>query len=90
MGGRVDTDHKSITDGALPSVPKHRNLRTKQRSSMEDDGIIYCDNDNCWTEAMYFFTRSDGKRFHLCQCCKDAFVSGQCNPTADIEACDGN
>ncbi len=40
---------------------------------------IFCANDPCETEALYYYVTSKGARFHLCRTCMEAFELGQVN-----------
>jgi len=40
---------------------------------------IFCTNEPCETEALYYYVTDKGVRFHLCFTCMEAFRLGQAN-----------
>jgi hypothetical protein len=43
---------------------------------------LYCNNDPCETEAVWFYITDDGLPFCLCHTCSEAFNLGTVNPDA--------
>lgn len=41
--------------------------------------MIFCTNEPCETEALYYYVTDKGVRFHLCFTCMEAFQLGQAN-----------
>ena len=43
--------------------------------------MIFCNNDPCEAEAVFYYVTDKGVRFHLCYTCMEAFMLGQVNDT---------